>query len=483
MQRWHLTAGLAGLAVVGAFLAPRLAGRIAPQPPEPPPVEPRVDPPVPIEPPVAVVEPAPEAEGHLVVQARLDRNAVLRGQSQERFLAITISAPNDIGEQFRRPVDIGVVMDASGSMAARGKIDYAKRAAKLLASSMETSDVYSLVTFSDDATVIVPATAVRDSTPIQRAVDGILEGGGTNLYAGLDKGAGEVRRSLDAQSVGRIVLLSDGNANVGITDPGALGRYVSSLASQGVTVSTVGLGLDYNEDLLARLADLGGGTYDFVDDPRELTTVFSDELERSASVVARATQVTIELPEGVQGMEVIGWDATPTANGWTVWMGDVYAGDARKIIARVQVTGSQQDQMPVASISARYNDIVDGRVASSSTSATATTTNQVAQVEASLDEKTAVEAVRAWGNEYLVQSTRAYTDGDVEEAKQLAGRSRDILDGAATQYDNDTLRGDAANTRETITVYEAYAPTSAEGRRAVKATKEFYNEQSREIIE
>jgi Ca-activated chloride channel family protein len=477
MQRWHLTAGLAGLAVVGALLAPRLTGWVAPQPPEPQPVEPQVEPPVP------VAEIPTEAEGHLAVQARLDRDAVLRGQTQERFLAITISAPDDIGESFRRPVDIGVVMDASGSMAARGKIDYAKRAAKLLATSMETKDVYSLVTFSDDATVIVPATAVNDAYPIHHAVDGIREGGGTNLYAGLDKGASEVRRSLDDRSVGRIVLLSDGNANVGVTDPSALGRYVSTLASQGVTVSTVGLGLDYNEDLLARLADLGGGTYDFVDDPRELAGVFSDELERSASVVARGTQITIELPEGVRGMEVIGWDATPTVNGWTVWMGDIYAGDARKIIARVQVTGAQQDVMPVAAISARYNDIVDGRAAASTATANATTTTQVAQVEASLDEKVAVEAVRAWGNEFLVESTRAYTDGDVEEAKKLAGRSRDILDEAAIEYDNDTLRGDAANTRQQIGVYGAYAPTSAEGRRSVKATKEMYNEQSRAVIE
>jgi Ca-activated chloride channel family protein len=261
---------------------------------------------------------------------------------------------------------------------------------------MESGDVYSLVTFADDATVVIPSTPVTDAYALHRAIDGILEGGGTNIYAGLDKGAIEVRRSLGEDRVGRIVLLSDGNANVGITDPDALGRYVATLASQGVTVSTVGLGLDYNEDLLARLADLGGGTYDFVDDPRELEAVFTDELERSASMVARSTRVEIELPPGVEPLEVIGWDATRTEKGWSVAIGDIHAGNARKIVARVRVSGATVGPLPVASVTADYHDVVDGVLAKSLASATADVTDRVEIVEASLDKETAVEAVRAW---------------------------------------------------------------------------------------
>lgn len=472
MQRWHLTAGLATLTVVAAAVAPRLAGtphetpRPVPPPPKPP-----------------VVEEVAAADGHLELEARLDRGAILQGRTEERFLAITISAPDDLGETFRHPVDIGVVMDASGSMSARGKVDYAKSAAKLLASNMESGDVYSLVTFSDDASVVIPATPVTDAHALHRAVDRILEGGGTNLYAGLDKGAGEVRRSLGDGHVGRVVLLSDGHANVGITDPDALGRYVATLASQGVTVSTVGLGLDYNEDLLARLADLGGGTYDFVDDPRELQAVFTDELERTASIVARSTVVTVELPLGVEPLEVIGWDATPTSNGWKVSLGDVYAGETRKIVARVRVQADALGEMPVASVGAAYHDVVDGTLGASSAEAAVDVTDQIAVVEASVNEETAIEAVRAWGNAFLVDSTRAYTQGDVREAQELARRSEVILREAAATYDEEALRDDADNSRVQQQVYGAYAPSSSDGKRAVKAAKEQFQVQSRSTLE
>ena len=313
MQRWHLTTGLAALAVTAAFLAPRLAGHY--DAPEPPPVpQPQVTPPL-------QVPTLPS--GNLAVAAHLDRSAVLTGQAQDRFLVISIEAPQNLGQSFHRAVDLGVVMDVSGSMQARGKIDYAKKGATLLVDSMASDDSYSLVTFSDEATVVVPSTTVTNPWPVHQAIDAIWEGGGTNLYAGLDKGAGEVRRSLKDGQIGRVILLSDGKANKGIVDPEAMGRLVSTLAAQGITVSTIGLGAEYNEDLMQRLADLGGGTYDYVDDPQELTAAFSDELQRSASVVARGTRVQIHLPPGVEPLEVLGWDADKTADGFSLWMGDV----------------------------------------------------------------------------------------------------------------------------------------------------------------
>lgn len=478
MQRWHLTVGLAGLALIGAALAPRLSAltQIAVAPPTPP-----APPPIPEILPTPVAPPAAPsvAGGHLRLEAGLDRTALLAGSPSERFLAITVSAPDDLGSSFRRPVDLAVVLDASGSMSARGKIDYAKRAAKLLASSMERGDTYTLVTFNDDAVTVVPATRVDDPTVIHRAIDRVYEGGGTNLYAGMDRGAHEVQRSLEPGAVGRVVVLSDGNANVGVTDPSALSRYASTLAGQGVAVSTIGLGLDYNEDLLATISDVGGGTYDFVDDPRELEAVFTDELDRTASVVARSTSVSISLPDGVTPVEVIGWDAERTETGWTVWMGDVYAGESRKIIARVRVDAPDVGTLQVASLAADYTDLVEDRAARTEAVAQATVTRSHADVERSVDTTRAAEANRAWGNWYLDMSTRAYERGEVTESRRLLRQGRSVLSEASQAYSAPMLQQDIQALEELDDIVVSHEAGSDAGKRAIKSAKETYRGRAR----
>lgn len=474
MQRWHLTAGLTGLVILAAYVVPRLNSQEGPE-------VPKDTPPVikdaPVAPPV-VTTPVAAESGHLIVEAGLDRTALLDGQSNERWLTVTLEAPQDLGASFRRPVDLSVVMDVSGSMSSRGKIDYAKRAAKHLASSMESSDVYSLVTFSDDASTVIPATSIRDVAVIHHAIDRIYEGGGTNLYSGMVKGSDEVKRGLNGENAGRIVILSDGMANVGITDPDSLTRFAAQMAGQGIAVSAIGLGLDYNEDLLARIADVGGGTYDFVDDPRQLESVFADELERSTSVVARSTKVELTLPPGVKGLEIIGWDAERTANGWIVDVGEIYAGDARKIVARVVVEATGTE-MAVAGVTATYHDAVDDAPGLAIRAVSADVTRDAHIVEKSVDKEVAVEAARAYGNWYLDQSSRAYADGKIAEAQQLAGEGQAVLSSGAADYGDADLEAEADNLAVQQQNYGLYRPESDEGRRVVKKNKAVAREAAR----
>lgn len=470
MQRWHLTLGLTGLAIGAAFLAPSLKALIVePVPPTPPvTVVPEVVPTPPIDP------LPPASTGSLIVDAGLDRTAILSDHTTERFLTVRVRAPEDIGESTRRPVDLAVVLDASGSMSARGKIDYAKRAAKLLANHMEPDDSYALVVFNDDARTIVPATATSPDRvgTIERAIDRIYEGGGTNLYAGMDRGAREVQSALASGDVGRVIVLSDGNANVGVTDGSAMARFAADLVSGGVTLSTIGLGLDYNEDLLAQLADMGGGSYDFVDDPRELEAVFSDELARTASVVARNTAVTIELPEGVEPLEVIGWDARRVDGGWQVFLGDVYAGESRKIVARVRVSGDRVGERRVADVAADYQDLVIGSLARTHATASATVTPSAALVESSIDRERAIDANRAFGNWYLEMSTRAFESGDKRKSQSLLGQGRQVLQRASQELSAPVLAEDAAVLEQQGHILDTFAPTSSEGKKHIKGNKE-----------
>lgn len=474
MKRWHLTFGLTSLAIGAAFLAPRLVGGrvVEATPPSRSPV---------VVTPEAVVDAPPAvASGPLVVDAGLDRTAVLRGEDTERYLTITVTAPLEAGRTVRRPVDLAVVMDTSGSMSARGKIDQARRAAKLLAAEMEPGDTYSLTVFNDDATVVVPATTVDDPTAIQLAIDRIYEGGGTNLYAGMDRGAREVRRSVREGTASRVVVLSDGNANVGVTDDNALVRFAADLAGDGIALSTIGLGLDYNEDLLARLSDVGGGTYDFVDDASQLESVFSDELARVASVVARGTTVHVKLPPGVVPVEVIGWEAEPSGDGWDVFVGEVYAGETRKIVTRVRIVGSLEDgRHPVADVGATYVNVMDGTDARSSDTADVVVTNDRGQIAASVDRARSIEASRAVGSQFLDLSTRAYAHGEQDRSRELAEQAVRLLRTTASELGDRGLADDADAVGRATEVYEMHAPNSSQGRTQIKLSKEQFRDLAR----
>ncbi|MCB9676010.1 MAG: VWA domain-containing protein [Alphaproteobacteria bacterium] len=476
MKRWQMTLGLAGAAVVAAALAPRLTAIFAPTPPpEPPPAPPvSVVEPVVVEPDV-VVE-AEAEQGRLIVDAGLDRPSVLKGTASERFLTISVRAPLGEGEQVRQPVNVAVVMDTSGSMSARGKIDYAKSAAKHIVRSMGPDDEYSLVTFNDNARVIVPATRIVDVDRISRQIDRIYEGGGTNLYGGMELGKKEVLDSLDAGEVGKLVILSDGKANVGVSDPDSLARFAAQASAKGISVTALGLGVDYREDVLARIADLGGGNYDFIDDPAELSAVFEAELQRTATVVARNTAITIDLPPDVEPIEVIGWDAQKTGKGWTIFMGDVQAGAERKIVARVRVTGHTTGDLDVAAVRADYTDLVDRIQSQSSDIAVADITVDPNRVQANVDREKSAAANRAWGNRYLEMSTRAYEQGDLKQAKKMLAEGSGVLRQAASSTGDVKLEADAKALELQLDVYEDNAPSSSEGRRAIKMNKEYFRD-------
>jgi len=488
MQRWHVTAGLAVLAVAGGILAPRLTAALTSSsgPSEPPEPTPVATPQAP-DPGVSVVRtevpvtpPTPQDHlGHLIVDAGLDRTAVLAGQDEIRFLTVTVRAPQDLGTTVRRPVDLAVVMDVSGSMGARGKIGYARQAAKVLAGSMRAGDTYSLVTFSDEAHTVIPATPVHHVGPFHAAIDRIHEGGSTNLYAGLVQGGVQARSALTSENVGRVVVLSDGKANVGRTDPTSLSRLVAGLTAEGISVSTVGLGLDFDEDRMARLADVGGGSYDFVDDPRQLRAVFADELERTSRVVARRTRLQIRLPEGVDGLEILGWEADRTADGWAVDLGDMHAGETRKIVARVRVDGHAPGSLEVASARADYLDLVDGKDAVSRDVAQVQVTPDAAVAAAAWDRRKAAYAQEAWGNRQLEQSARAYEQGRRDEARRLAASSAATLRRAAVDFEDEDLAVQADNVDQLGTVFHASEPASVDGRRSIKQAKEWYLENAR----
>ncbi len=225
-----------------------------------------------------------------------------------RIAATTADSPG--GTTRRAPLDVAFVLDRSGSMAGE-KLDLVKEAVDVAVAHLGDQDRAALVIYDDSVDVLqslAPATA-RAKTTLRLALHGVDPGGSTNLSGGWLTGCQELSRDLPApgtasanQSVRlrRALLLTDGLANVGITSPAELAHHAGELRQRGIPTTTLGVGLDFDEDLLASLAEAGGGNFQFIEQPRQLRAFFERELGEMLTVVAAGLNLSLTLPHGLR---------------------------------------------------------------------------------------------------------------------------------------------------------------------------------------
>ena len=250
------------------------------------------------------------------------------------------------------PLNVALVIDRSGSM--RGaKIADARSAALKMLDRLRNGDRVSVISYSESAVVNVSSRRLdsRSRRLIRDAIYGIRDGGATNLSDGLVKGLSEVRRYLDPQSANRVILISDGIANRGVTALDALNRIACGAAQEGIVTTTLGLGTDYNEDLMTSVADHGGGNYHYVRDSRELDSVLNRELAQMMATVARELIVEVTLPYGVELEDVPGYVWERKGRTIFVRLGDVYAGQRRAILFRYRLSAGATS---LGTLSLRY---------------------------------------------------------------------------------------------------------------------------------
>ncbi|MGA2870147.1 MAG: VWA domain-containing protein, partial [Verrucomicrobiota bacterium] len=193
-----------------------------------------------------------------------DRDYVLDDSPQEIVIKIDLSAIAENRKKARRtPLNLAVVIDRSGSMTGT-KLEQTKQAAMQLVDRLAPNDIFSLVIFSDEAQVLVPAQKVEDKDALKEKIESIEADGSTALYAGVQMGADQLDEFLSSKRINRVILLSDGLANVGPRTPRELRRFGRQLAERGISVTTIGVGDDYNEDLMAGLAEASDANYYYV---------------------------------------------------------------------------------------------------------------------------------------------------------------------------------------------------------------------------
>lgn len=283
------------------------------------------------------------------------------GATQKTYLKVGLTGA-EVSEGERTPVNLAIVLDRSGSMQGE-KLARAKQAAKIAIDRLGDNDIVSVVAYDDTMTVLVPATRVSDRAAIDAAIERLETGGSTALFAGVCKGASEVRKFLDRQRANRVILLSDGLANVGPDTPGELGALGSSLAKEGIAVTTIGLGLGYNEDLMSRLAGMSDGNHAFVENPRDLARIFDSELGDVLSVVAQQIMVTIRCPNGVRPVRVLGRQAEIIGNTVVLVLNQLYAEHEKYLLVELEVpAGTPGQRRNLAAVTATYSNMSTSQV-------------------------------------------------------------------------------------------------------------------------
>ena len=284
-----------------------------------------------------------------------DREVLLKGSPQEVVVKIDLNAIADRQKHRRTPLNLAVVLDKSGSMTG-AKLEKTKQAAMQLVDRLAPNDVFSLVIFSDEARVLVPAQKVEDKEALKEKIESIEAGGSTALYAGVKTGARQIQEYFSSKRINRVILLSDGLANVGPSSTRDLRRLGHELAESGVSVTTIGVGDDYNEDLMAGLAEASDANYYYVQDTEKLPEIFARELGEMLTVAAREIRIEITCPDGVRPMGFIGRSEKFENQKASVNLSQFTLGQGRYLFLRCLVTRPEPE---VARVKVSYMDELD----------------------------------------------------------------------------------------------------------------------------
>ena len=301
--------------------------------------------------------PRTAAKGVLSISGQLTQDKVLKGSDGTIGLNLTLQAGETAAttNNDARNVDMVIVLDRSGSMKGR-KINDARQAIMDLLSNLTSKDRFGLITYSDAVRIEV---GLQPITPDNRqrmetAVTGVRVGGGTNLGAGLQAGIdllGSAGRSMNAA---RVILISDGLANKGITGVQALGGIAAAAVAREFAVSTVGVGAEFNEYLMTAIADQGTGSYYYLENPAAFADVFQKEFHDARVSIVDSLNIQIPLDDGIELVEAAGYPISRQNGQAVFYPGSMHAGQTRKLYLTLRVPTNRNRRFEIDNLKMVY---------------------------------------------------------------------------------------------------------------------------------
>jgi Ca-activated chloride channel homolog len=361
------------------------------------------------------------------LKAELGQNVMPEGKDGRVYLRVGLEGLAPEEEGSRSPANVLIVIDKSGSMKGE-RIEQAKDAALMAVERLGERDVLGIVAYSDDAYVLSPAARLRDTDAIRGAIRRLQASGRTALYAGVSQGIRELRPFLDPYKVSRVILLSDGLANVGPSAPHELEALGREAAEQGVSITTIGLGLGYNEDLMTRLALASDGNHAFVEHPGDLVKIFNEEFGDVLAAVGGDVDIDIECPDGFEPTRVLGREAHIAGRKVSLKLNQIYGRQEKYVVVELKVDDARaHGSVDAAKVAVTYTDLASKQRAVMSGKAGLRFSRSEAEVKAGVNNDVVAAVTRQIATERNEEAVALRDKGKVEEARRVLRENADYL--------------------------------------------------------
>jgi Ca-activated chloride channel family protein len=358
------------------------------------------------------------ADKPMALETRLGQPVMKSGEQQRNFLRIALNGC-ERQKTDRTPVNVAFVVDRSGSMQGF-RIAQAREAAVTAVKRLDRNDIASVVIFDNQIDVLVAAQAVADHATFTDRIRQVDARGSTAIYDAVRKGADEVRRFKDNRRLNRVVLLSDGLANVGPSRPEDFARLGRDLLAEGISVSTIGLGLGYNEDLMLHLARASDGNHAFVSDAADLIQIFNKEFDDVLASCAQTVSIDVELFPGVRAVRALSRDGSIAGQHAQFRLNQIYQATEHYVLLELEVDKERAaGEQDLGRVRVAYVSPHDGSRQSLEAAISGRFTLSEADAKASRDSKVLESVVEQTTRERAAAAIKLRDQGKHEEARAL----------------------------------------------------------------
>jgi Ca-activated chloride channel family protein len=400
---------------------------------------------------------------------------VMQNSDGTTWVGFWIDTPAAAASAQRPPLDVALVVDTSGSMSG-SKIDNARLAAASFLDGLADGDVVSLYSFSDQVTELAPPTTV--SAParavLMQRVQGLFAAGGTNLHDGLLAGRLATDAAPASHPVRRIVMISDGRATVGDTDPGSIANVAAQATEHGTQVTAIGVGLDYDEGMLNAMAVRSAGRLYHLEEPQQMATILHNELELLGDTVAANVYIELTPAEGVtvEGTDAVRIDRRgPVVR---VPLGSLYGAQHREVLlrARIPTTGAGARTLGEARLVWQEPGATSPREGAPVAMRYELTSDPAAPAQ-SVQERVQAMVVSYEAAQSQVRATRMLNEGHAERAEQELRQAEVRIQEAQRTYhfSDDVVQGSLARQSAGLSSGRAAASAAAQAPAAARPAR------------
>ena len=277
------------------------------------------------------------------LQINSDKDLVASDATTTCILEFRVQAPIASEKDHRPLLNLSLVLDRSGSMHYE-KLEYVKQAACHVLDQLNEHDRAALVVYDDVIEVLAHSTKITNGNrfELKKLISTLRAGNMTNLRDGWLTGCKEIASAAQKGTINRTMLLTDGLANVGETDPEILAQHASELYKDSVSTSTFGVGEGFNEHLLEAMANKGGGNFYFIPKPEQIAEIFLKEFNELVGITARKVEIKLDLPRFIEWQVLGGWSAEYKDGHLHIYIGDMLTGKLQDIYVKLQIPADEK---------------------------------------------------------------------------------------------------------------------------------------------